>query len=175
MRRKVYTRNDQDKKYDERILTKLLNNYRSHPEILVVPNRCFYKNELEACADELERTSLCHWEELPKKGFPIIFHGVYGEDVREETSPSFFNPKEIVLVEEYVKKLLEARSRGMNVKQEHIGIITPYRKQVGLYRYLSHLGPIYSNLIGPAAVIIYRIVFQACPHGPGLYGIISTM
>ena len=131
MRRKVYTRNDQDKKYDERILTKLLNNYRSHPEILVVPNRCFYNNELEACADELERTSLCHWEELPKKGFPIIFHGVYGEDVREETSPSFFNPQEIVLVEKYVKKLLEGRSRGMNVKQEHISIITPYRKQVG--------------------------------------------
>ena len=128
MRRPVYSRNDGG--YDERILTKLLNNYRSHPDILVVPNSSFYEGELVPCADEMERSSLCHWTELPKKGFPIIFYGVIGKDMREERSPSFFNPEEIAMVETYVKKLLEGRERGMNVKQEHIGIIAPYRKQV---------------------------------------------
>ena len=131
MKRPVYSRKPNTDKYDERILTKLLRNYRSHPDILSIPNTSFYQGELIPCADELERTSLCHWDGLPKKGFPIVFHGIIGQDMREERSPSFFNPEEVVLVERYVKQLLEARAGGMNVKQEHIGIITPYRKQVG--------------------------------------------
>jgi hypothetical protein len=29
---------------------------------------------------------------LLNKSFPLIFHGVEGEDLREENSPSYFNP-----------------------------------------------------------------------------------
>lgn len=88
----------------------------------------FYDDELEACADELLRTSLCQWSKLPAKDFPIIFEGVKGKDVREGSSPSFFNPEEAVTAVKYVKDLRDAR--GVKVLTKDIGIISPYRKQV---------------------------------------------
>lgn len=117
--------------YDSRLLVKLVRNYRSHPDILKVPNESFYMNELEACADVLVRESLCQWSELPKKGVPLIFHGVIGKDEREERSPSFFNTAEIAIVVDYVDKLLKTRPQKVLAKE--IGIISPYRKQVWLY------------------------------------------
>ncbi|XP_030827959.1 putative helicase MOV-10 isoform X2 [Strongylocentrotus purpuratus] len=115
--------------YDQRILTKLLQNYRSHPDILKLPNQMFYDQELKVHADELVRESFCRWDQLPKQGFPIIFHGVEGQDEREEQSPSFFNKSEIEIVVDYVKKVMDKRG-GQKIKQEDIGVISPYRKQV---------------------------------------------
>ena len=117
------------KPYDERIITKLLNNYRSHPAILELPNHLFYDGELNVFADPLMRESLCDWEKLPSKDFPIIFHGIIGRDMREERSPSFFNPEEVSVVHDYVKSLLQ-KKRGIKVNPKDIGIISPYRKQV---------------------------------------------
>ena len=74
------------------------------------------------------------WEELPNKQFPMIFHAVYGKDEREENSPSFFNVTEVETVELYLKKLLDDRERSkrlMHLKPEMVGIISPYKKQVG--------------------------------------------
>lgn len=53
-----------------------MKNYRSHPALLALPSRLFYHKELEVCADPAVVTSLLGWEKLPKKGFPLIFHGV---------------------------------------------------------------------------------------------------
>ena len=39
----------------------------------------------------------------------MIFHGVIGQDLKEESSPSFFNIEEIIIVRDYIKKLLEMR------------------------------------------------------------------
>ena len=114
--------------YDDRLVVKLLCNYRSHPDILHIPNRSFYDGELLPCADESARTMLCSWPELPEPGFPMVFHGVVGRDVREERSPSFFNVEEISVVMRYVECLL--RSRQPKILQKQIGIISPYRKQV---------------------------------------------
>ena len=129
----VYARHDVSQTnveeiYDSRILTKLVQNYRSHPDILRVPNELFYNGELQPCADKLVRESLCQWEHLPRKGFPLIFHGVSGQDTREANSPSFFNLEEIAVVVDYVEKLLS--TRGILIKKTDIGIIAPYRKQV---------------------------------------------
>ena len=95
---------------------------------LQLPNEMFYDDELEACADKLKRESLCSWSRLPCKGFPIIFEGIKGRDMREEKSPSFFNPEEAAVVVQYVKDLKDAR--GINVLPSQIGVISPYRKQV---------------------------------------------
>jgi helicase MOV-10 len=119
--------------YDPRLITKLVDNYRSHPAILDLPNKLFYDGELKACANELIRESLCRWEELPKKNFPIIFHGVVGQEVREGRSPSFFNPEEISVVHDYVVKLMGGGGKGiMKLKETDIGIIAPYRQQVSM-------------------------------------------
>lgn len=93
-----------------------------------LPNEMFYDDELEPSADKLKRESLCNWSRLPCKGFPIIFDGIKGRDMREEKSPSFFNPEEAAVVLQYVKDLKDAR--GINVLPSQIGIISPYRKQV---------------------------------------------
>ena len=64
----------------------------------------------------------------------MIFHAVYGKDEREENSPSFFNVTEVATVELYLKKLLDDRERSkrlMHLKPEMVGIISPYKKQVG--------------------------------------------
>ncbi|NWV53748.1 SDE3 helicase, partial [Daphoenositta chrysoptera] len=120
--------------YNPQFITKLLWNYRSHEAILRIPNGLFYDNELKVCkSDRLDiRNLYCTWEELPKKGFPIIFHGVCGEDQREAKSPSFFNTAEIEVLVHYLKKLLQSGGKGScpTVSPKEIGIISPYRKQV---------------------------------------------
>ncbi|NXY16778.1 SDE3 helicase, partial [Atrichornis clamosus] len=120
--------------YDPQFITKLLWNYRSHKAILRIPNELFYDSELKVCeSDGLDvRNLYCNWEELPKKGFPIIFHGVRGEDQREAKSPSFFNTTEIEVLVHYLKKLLQSQGKGgcPTVSPKDIGIISPYRKQV---------------------------------------------
>ncbi|XP_062420873.1 putative helicase mov-10-B.2 [Pungitius pungitius] len=117
---------------DNRFVTKLLQNYRSHPAILKIPNELFYDNELQYCADEMLRSSYCGWEHLKKRGFPVIFHGVTGIDAREKSSPSFFNVAEVEVLMDYVRKLLETDGKkGLaTISPRDIGIIAPYRKQV---------------------------------------------
>ena len=77
--------------YNERFITKLVRNYRSHEAIINVPRKLFYDGELTACGDRMILDSMLEWEHLAKKHFPIIFHAVFGSDERESTSPSFFN------------------------------------------------------------------------------------
>ncbi|XP_022239290.1 RNA helicase Mov10l1-like isoform X1 [Limulus polyphemus] len=129
MDRPVYSR-DEEKfadhgNYDPLIVTKLVNNYRSHSAILSLPSRLFYHNELVCCASKDQRKSLCYWDGLPKTGFPIVFHGVKGSDMREGNSPSWFNPAEVVQVVKYVQSLYR-----FGLKPDDVGVITPYRKQV---------------------------------------------
>ncbi|XP_018416350.1 PREDICTED: putative helicase MOV-10 [Nanorana parkeri] len=127
----LYGKTD-DGAYNSKFVTKLLLNYRSHPDILSIPNELFYDNELQPRADELARSAYCNWEQLPKKGFPIIFHGVLGKDEREGNSPSFFNVAEVEQLMYYLKALLETqKKKGIaKISPKEIGIISPYRKQV---------------------------------------------
>lgn len=115
-----------------RFATKLLHNYRSHPDILEFPNQRFYEGKLKATANEIVRTSFCRWEYLPTKGFPVIFYGVAGVNEREASSPSIFNRAEVQVLIDYVKKLLQTNGkRGLGtISPSDIGIIAPYRKQV---------------------------------------------
>uniref|UniRef100_A0A3B4A9Q7 RNA helicase n=1 Tax=Periophthalmus magnuspinnatus TaxID=409849 RepID=A0A3B4A9Q7_9GOBI len=113
--------------FDNRFVTKLLRNYRSHPAILQIPNELFYDGELQAYADE-QRNSCCSFGPLPQKGFPIIFHKV------TDSSSSFllFNNAEVDVLMDYVKDLLQTQGNNglSNISPQDIGIIAPYRKQV---------------------------------------------
>ncbi|KFQ62234.1 Putative helicase Mov10l1, partial [Pelecanus crispus] len=120
--------------YNPLLITKLIKNYRSHSALLALPSKLFYHKELEACADASVVTSLLHWEKLPRKGFPLIFHGIRGSETREGQSPSWFNPTEAVQVMQYCCHL--AKNENAAVSVTDIGVITPYRKQVEKIRFL---------------------------------------
>ncbi|XP_027716180.1 helicase MOV-10 [Vombatus ursinus] len=120
------------KGYNPQLVTKLLRNYRSHPDILFIPNNRYYDGELKPYADQVDRERYCYWEELPRQGFPIIFHGVMGKDDREGNSPSFFNSEEAATIVSYLKKLLTPppkKGQG-RLSPQQVGVISPYRKQV---------------------------------------------
>ena len=42
---------------------------------------------------------------LPKKGFPIVFHGIKGREKRTKQSPSYFNTYEAFVVRNYCVQL----------------------------------------------------------------------
>ncbi|KAL2090820.1 hypothetical protein ACEWY4_013083 [Coilia grayii] len=128
----IYQKSPDTHQYNGRFVTKLLRNYRSHPAILKVPNELFYDNELQVFANKMDRDAFCSWEHLPKKGFPVIFHGVMGKDEREANSPSFFNVTEVETLISYLSKLkLTQGKKGIpTLRSKDIGIIAPYRKQV---------------------------------------------
>ncbi|XP_078384845.1 putative helicase MOV-10 [Oculina patagonica] len=128
----TYSRDPANGSYNSDLLTKLVNNYRSHKNIIEIPNELFYDNELNECAGDF-RNVMLDWQELPNKNFPMIFHAVYGKDEREENSPSFFNIPEVETIQRYLKLLLDdnVRSRQLkHLKPEMVGIISPYKRQV---------------------------------------------
>ncbi|KAF6753774.1 RNA helicase [Ephemerocybe angulata] len=108
-------------------IVKLIKNFRSHPSILQFSNEQFYNSELRPCGDPVMIRSLETIDELPKKRFPLIFHGMVGKDNREASSPSFFNIDEASQVKKYIKSLLD--NSKLRLKAEHIGVITPYHAQ----------------------------------------------
>ncbi|KAM4795733.1 putative helicase MOV-10 [Rhinophrynus dorsalis] len=126
----LYSKGDDG--FNSQFVTKLLRNYRSHPDILKIPNELFYDNELQASADEMITHCYCKWEKLPCKNFPVVFHGVLGKDDREANSPSFFNAIEIQELITYLECLLKTQGKkGLaKISPKEIGIISPYRKQV---------------------------------------------
>ncbi|KAK7684935.1 hypothetical protein QCA50_011770 [Cerrena zonata] len=121
-----------DRSWRGKTVVKLINNFRSHPEVLKFPNDQFYKGELRSCGDKRVVDSYVGWSHLPNKRFPIIFHAVSGEDQREASSPSFFNISEVTQVKKYVQALRD--DRKFRITNNDIGIITPYQAQCGRIR-----------------------------------------
>ncbi|XP_057958127.1 probable RNA helicase SDE3 [Malania oleifera] len=111
-------------KKDENYVTKLVRNYRCHPEILSLPSKLFYEGELIACKDN--SISSAFSDLLPNRKFPILFIGIQGCDEREGSNPSWFNRIEASKVVEIIRKL----TNSGKMSEEDIGVITPYRQQV---------------------------------------------
>ncbi|KAG8924963.1 hypothetical protein FRC01_010849 [Tulasnella sp. 417] len=108
---------------------KLIKNWRSHQGIISFPNRMFYDGELEACAPPSSANLCLGWEGLPNRSYPVVFQAIKGRDLRELSSPSWFNIEEASAVWHYVRDLRRNASLGLG--DEHIGVIAPYRAQVG--------------------------------------------
>ncbi|AQL09697.1 putative RNA helicase SDE3 [Zea mays] len=105
-------------------VTKLVRNYRCHPAILELPSELFYEGELIACKEGESSAYDCIG--LPNKSFPVLFVGIQGCDEREGNNPSWFNRIEVSKVVSIIRNL----TRGEDVHESDIGVITPYRQQV---------------------------------------------
>ena len=126
----IYKRNKKSLKYEKGLVTMLTRNYRSHEAIIRLPNDIYYDGDLTCHADSATSHNMCEWEGLPRKGFPVLFHAVDGENQREETSPSWFNPQEVETCIEHAQSLI--KDAGLTC--DEVGIITPYTAQVGKIR-----------------------------------------
>ena len=137
---------------DGRCVVKLLNNYRSHADILRISSELFYDGELRACANPIETKSLCAWEvlgsgdnrnvygggssELEEDEYfddeesrcPVMFFGIQGIEMHETDSPSWFNPVEGSKIVDLIEGLLN--SNTVDVAVADIGVIAFYRQQV---------------------------------------------
>jgi len=99
--------------------------------LLEVPARLFYHSELQPFADPVVVNSCLQFSGLSEAArgkIPLIFRGIIGQDLKEESSPSFFNVEEAVTVLEYVKEITSMRENRVAAKD--IGVIAPYRRQV---------------------------------------------
>ncbi|TKS73686.1 RNA helicase [Collichthys lucidus] len=128
----LYSR--QDWGYNPKLVTKLIYNYRSHEALLTLPSKLFYQDELCFKASRDIVDCLCQWKTLPKKGFPLLFHGTRGTEMREGNNPSWFNPVEAVQVMFYCCQLTKKLYNPVNASD--IGIIAPYKKQCEKIRML---------------------------------------
>lgn len=121
----LYDIYDNDRNY----ITMLKKNFRSHPDIIALPNQLFYNDLLEAIEpaagfDAISSTRVL--EEFNEGGAAVVFHGVNSKDQRIGSSPSFFNKIEIEMIQRYVKALICVHK----VEQTDIGVIAPYKRQV---------------------------------------------
>lgn len=118
------------KKGDDTFMTKLVRNYRTHEAILRLPSELFYAGELIPCKEENKDSSIS-WEGIiPDKEFPLLFIGIQGCDEREGNNPSWFNRIEASKTVEIINVLIQEKG----LKEEEIGVIAPYRKQVSKIR-----------------------------------------
>ncbi|XP_048511780.1 putative helicase MOV-10 isoform X2 [Athalia rosae] len=120
---------DNTGKYNPNYITKLRRNFRSHKSILHVPNKLFYDNELVQCGKDAVINRALGYAHLPNNSFPLIFHGVQGQEIREKNSPSVCNMEEVGITMNYLQKLIGAKLGGRELELKDIGIVTPYKLQ----------------------------------------------
>ncbi|BFG03319.1 uncharacterized protein DMAD_02607 [Drosophila madeirensis] len=128
LQRKCY-QVDAEGAYNAGVQTRLIRNYRSHPEIVSLYSDLYYNGELKAEAP-IENVSLVKsWFHTTNEDFPIMFHSVFGTVMNTKWSVSLCNNKEIDAVMDYVKDLMYFGINGKPVAQTDIGIISPYKNQ----------------------------------------------
>jgi len=84
---------------------------------MVDPNNSTEARLVQSMADELPPGRGC----TPA----LVFHGLRGRCIRDNDSPSWYNPNEVNQVYAYINKLM-----AKNVRPWDIGVITFYAKQV---------------------------------------------
>ncbi|XP_055846551.1 probable RNA helicase armi [Episyrphus balteatus] len=126
--------------YDPRLVTKLVYNYRALPSILESYSSLFYDSELlpqlaeqgNKEFDILETVrDLLPPSEIRSKTHAAFFHGIRGINKQDADSPSWYNPVEAKHI-----FLMTIQLYRLNIKPDQIAIITPYLKQVKIFRTL---------------------------------------
>ncbi|KAF8500415.1 P-loop containing nucleoside triphosphate hydrolase protein [Russula emetica] len=76
---------------DGKAIVALDRNHRSHGNIIAWSNRYFYEDRMRDYGNSYITYHLVLSDVLPKKGFPVLFHGVKGNEQHAKLSLSNFN------------------------------------------------------------------------------------
>ncbi|XP_045527649.1 probable RNA helicase armi [Pieris brassicae] len=122
--------------FDDRVVTKLNDNYRSLEEVLLLPSKMFYDNTLVPKFDKntswipkIVNATCDVFSITENKSGGIYVYGIQGQNTRAEDSPSWYNPQEASMVALTTCKLYKNK-----VTPEEIGIISPYIAQIKYLR-----------------------------------------
>lgn len=130
--------------FNEKLVTKLNDNYRSLKEVITLPSQMFYDGSLKPKIDR-DQPWIQKIMKVMNKIFDvensdsggIYVNGIRGENARAEDSPSWYNRHEASMVAMTTCELYKG-----NITAEEIGIITPYVAQVRMI----YKVPIYTTL-----------------------------
>lgn len=86
MNSEPYQRNAVTKTFCNRMLTQLLQNFRSHPDIINISNDLFYNGDLVPSAPIEKTHCFLDWNILPIKNVPILFEAMVGTAKKEGKS-----------------------------------------------------------------------------------------
>jgi len=120
----------------------LINNYRSHVGLLMVPSALFYNDTLEPKAKaEVQNTPLIRWESLKDTQVPLLIAHTAGQEEMFEEGASWYNFEEIEKVVAVVQELVGSKASSVpkhgQVLPSEISIIAPFREQVSRPQYLA--------------------------------------
>lgn len=87
----LYQRHPTTGQYNQKFITQLIRNYRSHANILHISNALFYENKLQATAAADVTDLFIQSELLPSQNFPIILIDVKGQCKRSRTDFRYVN------------------------------------------------------------------------------------
>jgi helicase MOV-10 len=90
---------------DPRIVA-LQRNWRSHGAIIAWSNRYLYADVMRDYGNAYITYHLVDSGALPKKGFPVAFHGIKGSEQRAKWSLSYSNVLDASIVRDYCVKLI---------------------------------------------------------------------
>ncbi|CAK1540159.1 unnamed protein product [Leptosia nina] len=118
--------------FDDRVVTKLNENYRSLEEVLSLPSKMFYDNTLVVKFDKTSSwvpkiiNATCEiFNITDHKHGGIYVYGIQGQNMRAADSPSWYNPQEASMV-----ALTTCKLYRHDVTPDEIGIISPYIAQI---------------------------------------------
>ncbi|KAJ8736291.1 hypothetical protein PYW08_006947 [Mythimna loreyi] len=119
--------------FNNKLVTRLTDNYRSLPEVLTLPSAMFYDSSLVAKIDRdtpfIQKilnvvSEIFEMPDNTKTGGGVYVHGIKGNNMRAVDSPSWYNPEEASMIALTLCKLYRK-----NITPDEIGIITPYVAQ----------------------------------------------
>ena len=110
-----------------------------------------YEDIMRADASPEVSHTLLQSDVLPKKGFPVVFHGIKGQERRTKQCPSYLNVLEASVVRDYCLRIIGDHEHKISEYRislillvpltplggaDEIGVIAPYKAQVRAIREL---------------------------------------
>jgi hypothetical protein len=166
--------------HKRRRIVALHRNHRSHGNIIAWSNRYCYEDTMRDNGNSYITYHLVLSDVLPKKGFPVVFHGVKGNEQHTKWSPLCFNIIEASIVRDYCVKLIGDHERKICKNGAPLDFTCPYSgfplhrpRRDWRYRTLQDSSQGHSRVTEGGQVIRYLCGSSRAVPGTGLEQIMN--